>query len=48
MDEWQIKTMVSEKDPLRLSELLVRANPADRAIVELMVSHMLKDIYIAS
>ena len=42
MDEEHIMAIVSEKGPLRLSELLALADPAEKALVELRVLRMVK------
>jgi phosphatidylserine/phosphatidylglycerophosphate/cardiolipin synthase-like enzyme len=42
MDEQRIKSVVSEKGPIRLSKLLACASPGERALVELRVLHMVK------
>lgn len=42
MDERQITAIISEKGPINFRNLLALAKPADRAIVELKVLHMVK------
>jgi phosphatidylserine/phosphatidylglycerophosphate/cardiolipin synthase-like enzyme len=42
MDEQQIKAVVSERGPIRLSDLLALASPSERPLVQLKVLHMVK------